>query len=140
MEHAYPTRVPRWLVVVLRRHMEALYELHPRECYEDSTLGRSGWDRLRGLAVMGHGGMSLVAFMLYRHDERAAQGGKARTRERTLHLADLLGGWPGGLLAQDRLRHKTRKAPFQLVFWATVALNCGALGWLLAEAGPYVRP
>jgi uncharacterized membrane protein YsdA (DUF1294 family) len=81
--------------------------------------------------LAGYGVMSLVAFMLYRRDKRAAQGGKARTRERTLHLADLLGGWPGGLLAQDRLRHKTRKAPFQLVFWATVALNCAALAWLL---------
>jgi uncharacterized membrane protein YsdA (DUF1294 family) len=81
--------------------------------------------------LAGYGAMSLVSFVLYRHDKRAAQGGKARTRERTLHLADLLGGWPGGLLAQDRLRHKTRKASFQLVFWATVALNCAALGWLL---------
>lgn len=82
-----------------------------------------------------YGAMSLVAFVLYRHDKRAARGGRARTRERTLHLADLLGGWPGGLLAQDLLRHKTRKASFQLVFWATVALNCAALGWLLGAGG-----
>jgi len=91
--------------------------------------------------------MSCVAFMLYRHDKRAARSGKTRTRERTLHLANLLGGWPGGLLAQDRLRHKTRKATFQLVFWATVALHCAALVWLfsagnadqpvaVADAGP----
>ena len=70
--------------------------------------------------------------MLYRHDKRAAQGGRTRTRERTLHLVDLLGGWPGGLLAQDRLRHKTRKGAFQLVFWATVALNCALLAWALS--------
>ncbi|MEW5926524.1 MAG: DUF1294 domain-containing protein [Gemmatimonadota bacterium] len=90
--------------------------------------------------LAGYGAMSLAAFVLYRHDKRAAQGGKARTRERTLHLLGLLGGWPGGLLAQDRLGHKTRKAAFQLVFWATVALNCAALGWLLGAAGPHVRP
>jgi len=78
--------------------------------------------------------MSIVSFLLYRHDKRAAEGGKARTRERTLHLADLLGGWPGGLLAQERLRHKTRKTAFQLVFWTTVAMNCGVLGWVLAAA------
>jgi uncharacterized membrane protein YsdA (DUF1294 family) len=59
-----------------------------------------------------------------------------RTRERTLHLIDLLGGWPGGLLAQDRLRHKTRKATFQLVFWATVAIHCALLGWLLSAGRP----
>lgn len=81
--------------------------------------------------LAGYGVMSLAAFLLYRRDKRAAQGGKSRTRERTLHLADLLGGWPGGLFAQDRLRHKTRKTSFQLVFWITVALNGAALAWLL---------
>ena len=89
--------------------------------------------------VAGYGLMSLLSFMLYRHDKRAAQGGKTRTRERTLHLADLLGGWPGGLLAQDRHRHKTRKGAFQLVFWVTVALHCAALGFLLG-AGDAARP
>lgn len=102
----------------------------------------AGWGggRVPLPVLAGYGALSLVAYSLYRRDKRAAQGGKARTRERTLHLLDLLGGWPGGLLAQDRLRHKTRKASFQLVFWATVALNCAALAWLLADAGPYVRP
>jgi len=78
--------------------------------------------------------MSIASFMLYRHDKRAAEGGKKRTRERTLHLADLLGGWPGGLLAQERLKHKTRKTAFQLVFWTTVAMNCAVLAWLLGSA------
>ncbi len=89
--------------------------------------------------LAGYSVMSFVAFMLYRHDKRAAQSGKTRTRERTLHLADLLGGWPGGLLAQDRLRHKTRKTTFQLVFWVTVVLNCAVLGWLFS-AGNATQP
>src|SRR5215210_4399451 len=75
--------------------------------------------------------MSSIAFVLYRHDKRAAQSGKRRTRERTLHLVDVLGGWPGGLLAQDHQRHKTRKTAFQLAFWGTVVVNCIALLWLL---------
>jgi len=29
------------------------------------------------------------------------------------------------------VRHKTRKAAFQVVFWATVAINCALLGLLL---------
>lgn len=87
--------------------------------------------------VAGYAGMSAVAFLLYRRDKRAARAGERRTRERTLHLADLLGGWPGGLLAQGRLRHKTRKATFQLVFWATVIVHCVALARVLG-AGPAV--
>jgi len=81
-----------------------------------------------------YGVMSLASFLLYRHDKRSAEGGRARTRERTLHLADLLGGWPGGLLAQERLRHKTRKPAFQLVFWVTVATNCAVLAWAFGSA------
>lgn len=81
--------------------------------------------------AVGYSAMSAVAFLLYRRDKRAARAGDRRTRERTLHLASLLGGWPGSLVAQGRFRHKTRKVTFQLVFWATVALNCAALAWAL---------
>lgn len=86
--------------------------------------------------VIAYGALSCIAFMLYRHDKNAARAGRMRTRERTLHLIDLLGGWPGGLLAQDRVRHKTRKAKFQVVFWVTVAINGALLGWLLSAAHP----
>lgn len=93
----------------------------------------AGWtmDRIPLPIVAGYVAMSVVAFTLYRRDKRAAQGGDRRTRERTLHLADLLGGWPGGLLAQGRLRHKTRKTAFQLVFWATVLVHGAVLAWSL---------
>lgn len=42
------------------------------------------------------------------------------------------------LAAQGRLRHKTKKASFQLVFRATVALNCGALSWSFSPHGAAV--
>ncbi|MBL8421498.1 MAG: DUF1294 domain-containing protein, partial [Dechloromonas sp.] len=58
-----------------------------------------------------------------------------RTAESTLHLLSLVGGWPGALVAQNRLRHKSRKASFLVAFWATVMLNCGFLGWLLTAHG-----
>jgi len=32
------------------------------------------------------------------------------------------------MLAQRTLRHKTQKQSFQVVYWATVVLNCAALG------------
>src|SRR5688500_2202111 len=77
--------------------------------------------------ALGYAVLSFSACLSYRGAKAAAQAGRRRTRASTLHSIDLLGGWPGGLLAQDRLRHKTRKARFQLVFWTTVALNCAVV-------------
>jgi uncharacterized membrane protein YsdA (DUF1294 family)/cold shock CspA family protein len=78
---------------------------------------------------------SIVAFVAYLIDKSAARGNRWRTEEGTLHLFGLIGGWPGALLAQNFLRHKSRKMSFQVVFWVTVALNCGALGWLFSPDG-----
>lgn len=74
--------------------------------------------------------LSLVSFRLYASDKSAAQRGARRVSESTLHLADLLGGWPGGLVARHAYRHKTRKQPFRAAFWCTVVANVTALGWL----------
>ncbi|KRW72143.1 cold-shock protein [Pseudomonas sp. TTU2014-096BSC] len=63
---------------------------------------------------------SLLAFVLYLHDKRSALRDGWRTPESRLHLVELLGGWPGALIAQQWLRHKTRKWSFQLVFWLIV--------------------
>ena len=35
----------------------------------------------------------------------------------------LLCGWPGALLAQKGLRHKSSKQSFRSAFWITVLLN-----------------
>lgn len=66
---------------------------------------------------------SLVSFGAYAFDKAAARRGAARVAEQTLHLVDLAGGWPGALVAQQLLRHKTRKRSFRRVFWAGVVLN-----------------
>lgn len=78
---------------------------------------------------------SLIAFFAYAFDKSAAERSQWRTRESTLHLFALLGGWPGALAAQRLLRHKSAKISFQATFWATVVLNCGALGWLFSPSG-----
>lgn len=78
-----------------------------------------------------YGGVSLVLFVMYWIDKRAAQLGAQRTAEKTLHLFELCCGWPGALMAQQVLRHKTRKDSYQFVFWLAVLANLGALGWLL---------
>ncbi|SDJ00877.1 Uncharacterized membrane protein YsdA, DUF1294 family [Pseudomonas delhiensis] len=71
---------------------------------------------------------SLAAFFAYWRDKRSAERGAWRTPEQTLHLLELLGGWPGAFLAQRLLRHKTRKPGYQLVFWAIVLVH--QLFWL----------
>ena len=62
--------------------------------------------------------ISAVSFILYAVDKSAAKRGALRISETTLHLSELFGGWPGALIAQRVFRHKTRKQPFQLIFWA----------------------
>lgn len=75
--------------------------------------------------------VSLIVFLMYWIDKRAATRGAQRTPEKTLHLLELFCGWPGALLAQQVFRHKTRKGSYQFVFWLAVLVNLGALGWLM---------
>ena len=77
----------------------------------------------------------LITFGIYAWDKSAARVGASRTPENTLHLLALAGGWPGALIAQQTLRHKSRKASFQVVFWVTVVLNFAVLAWLFTDAG-----
>ncbi len=78
---------------------------------------------------------SLVAFLAYALDKSAARNDQWRTKESTLHLFALAGGWPGALAAQRLLRHKSSKQSFQFVFWVTVILNCCALAWFFTASG-----
>ncbi len=67
--------------------------------------------------------LSAATFVAYAVDKSAAASGSWRTPESTLHALALAGGWPGALLAQQFLRHKSTKREFRQVFWATVLLN-----------------
>ncbi len=75
--------------------------------------------------------MSAATYLAYARDKSAARAGRRRTPEKALHLMALLGGWPGALLAQRRLRHKSSKTAFLAVFWLTVAANLCIAAWLL---------
>lgn len=86
-----------------------------------------------------YGLASAVTFMAYAGDKSAAIQDRWRTPESRLHLLAWAGGWPGALLAQRLLRHKSSKLPFQLVFWTTVVLHLATLGWLLSPAGAALR-
>lgn len=70
---------------------------------------------------------SLATFIAYALDKSAARHNRWRIRENTLHAFGLAGGWPGALIAQTTLRHKSRKMPFGAVLWTTAILHCGAL-------------
>jgi uncharacterized membrane protein YsdA (DUF1294 family) len=70
---------------------------------------------------------SLVSFVTYWIDKRRSGRGQWRVSENTLHLLELVGGWPGALLAMKLFRHKTRKLSFLLVTWAIVVLH--GVGW-----------
>ncbi|WP_395242636.1 DUF1294 domain-containing protein [Agromyces sp. MMS24-K17] len=81
------------------------------------------WFDVSFVVPLGYLALSTASFVAYAKDKRAALAGAWRVPEATLHLLDLLGGWPGGLFAQQRYRHKTRKQPFRTVFAATVVVN-----------------
>ena len=80
---------------------------------------------LGGLALL-----NVATFIAYASDKNAAQQGRWRTPENTLHALALAGGWPAAWLAQRALRHKSRKTEFLAVYVVTVLLNLGALAWL----------
>ncbi len=79
--------------------------------------------------------MSVIAFGVYTKDKDAAQSNSWRVSENTLHLISLLGGWPGALIAQSFLRHKSSKGSFLFVYWTTALINCCLLAWFLTPKG-----
>ncbi len=79
--------------------------------------------------------MSVAAFLMYAKDKNAAEWGKWRTAESTLHALSLIGGWPGAKIAQSFLRHKSKKLSFRITYWITAIANCGGLYLLITPKG-----
>jgi uncharacterized membrane protein YsdA (DUF1294 family)/cold shock CspA family protein len=84
-------------------------------------------------------GLSALTFIAYAVDKSAARNNRWRTKENTLLMLGLAGGWPGALVAQQVYRHKSKKQSFRSAFWFSVVVNCVALGWLLSSSGASVR-
>lgn len=80
----------------------------------------SGW------VALAYACLSVACFVVYAIDKSAAAAGSRRIPETTLHLLALLGGWPGAIVGQQMLRHKSSKAEFRAVFWFTVIFNVAA--------------
>ncbi len=82
--------------------------------------------------------ISIVTFIIYALDKSAAREGRWRTQESILHILSLVGGWPGAIAAQQKLRHKSQKQSFRFVFWITALLNSCAFFWLFTPYGTTV--
>jgi uncharacterized membrane protein YsdA (DUF1294 family) len=81
------------------------------------------WPLPRPVPVL-YGALSMALFAVYAIDKwLSRRDGMSRVAETSLHLIALMGGWPGALLAQHILRHKTAKPAFLRATWAMVAAN-----------------
>ncbi len=84
--------------------------------------------------------LSLLTFFIYGFDKNAAQTGRWRTAENTLHLLSLVGGWPGAWVAQRLFRHKVCKTSFMAGYWATVLAHLAAVGAWVGKLLPAGLP
>ena len=101
-------------------------------------LGAVLRDRLPIAVPLYYAVVSLVTYLAYRRDKEAAIKRRRRTAEKDLHFLELFGGWPGALIAQRWVRHKSQKATFQVEFYLATAVNLGLLTWLYAADGAKV--
>jgi uncharacterized membrane protein YsdA (DUF1294 family) len=77
-----------------------------------------GVDLMAGILIV-----NLVTFGLFYADKKAAEGQNRRISEKMLLLWCAVGGSPGGYLAMQRFRHKTRKQTFRQAFFMIVAVQ-----------------
>ena len=87
-------------------------------------IGLGGWMLLA----------SLVTFTAFGLDKRAAIKQRRRTPESRLHLLELMGGWPGAVLAALVFRHKIRKPGYLFVLILVIALWVTVI-WYFATLG-----
>ena len=73
---------------------------------------------------------SVACYAMYAVDKAAAKAGRWRTSENTLLLLGLACGWPGAIVAQKTLRHKSNKHSFKGRFWITVMVNIAIFAYL----------
>ena len=88
------------------------------------------------LVGAGYLAMSVICAGFYWFDKDAAQRNEWRISEETLLGLGLFCGWPGAIVAQQLLRHKTTKPSFRTMHWVTVVLN---LSIFILAATPLLR-
>lgn len=94
-------------------------------------MSDADWMLVLGYAVM-LAAFSVISSVCLVIDKRRAERGGWRIPEQSLHLLELLGGWPGSWATRRAIRHKTVKVRYRLMFaLATIAhlAVVGALAW-----------
>ncbi|TCM70985.1 uncharacterized membrane protein YsdA (DUF1294 family) [Acinetobacter calcoaceticus] len=76
--------------------------------------------------------INVICYWCYAQDKEAAQLGRRRIPEQSLHILAFLGGWPAAWLAQQRLRHKTQKQPFRKIYHLTIVFHLILLIWFIS--------
>ncbi len=71
--------------------------------------------------------INIFTALVWAHDKQCAIQGRSRVSETTLLGLCLIGGWPGGLLAAQAVRHKTRKASFLVKLACVIAVQVAAV-------------
>lgn len=138
-EHGRPCAVGATIAGAKLKKKTAQKSKAPSIVFALTFLGAVALSAVTGhipmILIIIYAALSLIAFIAYAIDKSAARRGAWRTKEGTLHMLGLSGGWPGALIAQQTLRHKSKKGSFRAVFWVTVLVNCAALAWLHSESG-----
>lgn len=118
-------------------HSGAWWALPLMVAYTSGLIGLVWQQQVPWWVLPGSFILNLSTFVAYWQDKHAAQTGRWRTKEETLHLWSLAGGWCGAWIAQRVLRHKSMKASFLGAYRFTVFTHCAVvLGicWLLRAA------
>ena len=74
---------------------------------------------------------SIVSAVMHAADKRRAVRNKRRIPERSLHSMELVGGWPGAILATRMLKHKTNIPRYMWTLYGIGAAHVVAWSLLL---------
>ena len=83
--------------------------------------------------------LSILTMFLYGTDKAHAATHRWRVPEIYLHILELMGGWPGALIAQNDFRHKTRVTTYVWILRGIIAIHLMAwfiyFYWTAKQAG-----
>ena len=85
------------------------------------------WRYSNPIPLLAYVFMTPLTIYYYAEDKRRALAHQWRISNFYLHCFEILGGWPGALLAQNEYRHKLKRGVYQYGFWAIVAIH--AMAW-----------